>query len=68
MLLEKNALAYLLLNPITIRITNQVIGGRSAGQLVSLLAFYSDDPSSNPADTYSFFIKFVFEKNANLTQ
>ena len=34
--------------------------GRGGGQVVSVLAFYSDEPSSNPADTYSFF--FVFEK------
>ena len=29
------------------------------GQVVSVLAFYSDfdDPSSNPADAYSFFCK-----------
>ena len=24
-------------------------GGRSGGQVVSVLTFYSDDPSSNPA-------------------
>ena len=34
--------------------------------MVSVLAFYIDDPSSNPADDYSFFsVKFVFEKNEN---
>ena len=33
------------------------------GQVVSELAFYSDDPSSNPADAYSFSVNFVFEKN-----
>ena len=27
--------------------------GRSGGQVVSVLAFYSDDPSSNPAEAYS---------------
>ena len=31
--------------------------GRGGGQVVSVLAFYSDDPSSNPADVYSFFCK-----------
>ena len=30
--------------------------GRGGGQVVSVLAFYSDDPSSNPADDYSFFL------------
>ena len=31
--------------------------GRGGGQVVSVLAFYSDDPSSNPADAYTFFCK-----------
>ena len=30
-----------------------------------MLAIYSDDPSSNPADAYSFSVKFVLEKNEN---
>ena len=33
--------------------------------MVSVLVFYSDDESSNPADAYSFSVKFVFEKNEN---
>ena len=33
--------------------------------MVSVLAFYSDDPSSNPTEAYSFSVKFVFEKNKN---
>ena len=33
--------------------------------MVSVLAFYSEDPSSNPADTYSFSVKFMFGKNKN---
>ena len=32
------------------------------GQVVSVLAFYSDDMSSNSADVHSFSVKFVFEK------
>ena len=28
--------------------------GRGGGQGVRVLAFYSDDPSSNPAEVYSF--------------
>ena len=28
--------------------------GRGGGQVVSVLAFYSDHPSSNPAEAYSF--------------
>ena len=39
--------------------------GRGRGQVVSVLAFYSDDPSSNPTEAYSFSVKFVFEKNKN---
>ena len=31
--------------------------GRGGGQVVSMLSFYSDNPSSNPADAYSFFCK-----------
>ena len=33
--------------------------------MVSVLTFYSDDPSSNPADAYSFSVQIVFEKNEN---
>ena len=36
--------------------------GRGGGQVVSVLAFYSDDPSSNPADAYVFSVIFVLEK------
>ena len=31
--------------------------GRGGGQVDSVLAFYSDDLSSNPADAYSFLCK-----------
>ena len=43
----------------------QVLVGRGGGQVVSVLAFYSNDPSSNPADAYSFSGQFVFENNEN---
>ena len=39
--------------------------GRGIDQVVSVLAFYSDDLSSNPAEAYSFFCNIVFEKNEN---
>ena len=39
--------------------------GRGGGQVVSVLAFYTNNTSSNPAETYSFSVKFVFEKNEN---
>ena len=31
--------------------------GRGGDQVVNVLACYSDDPSSNPADTFSLFCK-----------
>ena len=39
--------------------------GSGGGQVVRMPAFYSDDLSSNPADTYSFSVKFMLEKNEN---
>ena len=35
------------------------------GQVVSVLAFHSDDPSSNPTEVYSFEFCELFEKNEN---
>ena len=35
--------------------------GRCGGQVVSILAFNSDDPISNPSDAYSFFCKITSE-------
>ena len=34
-------------------LTNMIFLGRSCGQVVSVLDFYYDDPSSNPAKAYS---------------
>ena len=34
---------------------------RCVGQVVNVLTFHSDKPSSNPADAYSFCVNFVFE-------
>ena len=40
--------------------------GRGGGQVVSVLAFYSDDPSSNPAEACSFHsVPKLFGKNEN---
>ena len=36
---------------------------RGASQVVSRLAFYSDDPSSNTADMYDFSTKLFVGKN-----
>ena len=46
--------------------TNKIIfKGRGGGLVVSVLAFYSDDPSSIPAEVYNFFCKNIVEKNEN---
>ena len=37
--------------------------GPGGGQVVSVLALNSYDPSSHPADADSFFVKLVFEMN-----
>ena len=39
--------------------------GSGWDQVVSVLAFNSDSPSSNHADAYSFSVKFAFEKTKN---
>ena len=39
--------------------------GRGGGQVVSVLAFYSDNLSLNPTDAYSLFSKFLFENKEN---
>ena len=33
--------------------------------MVSMLAFYSEDPRSNTTEAYSFSVKFAFEKYKN---
>ena len=40
--------------------------GRGGGQVVSMVTFYSDDPSSNPADAYRFSVKNCVWKERNL--
>ena len=39
--------------------------GCGGGLVVSMLAFYSDDPSSNPAEAYRFFCTMLSETNEN---
>ena len=39
-----------------------IIMGRGGGQVVSVLAFYSDDPSSNPAEVYNFSVKLLLKR------
>ena len=46
-------------------VKNLDLVGRGGGRVVSMLAVYSVKLSSNPAEAYSFFVKFVFEKNKN---
>ena len=42
--------------------------GRGDGQVVSVLALYSDDPSSNPAEVNYFSVNFVVTTNNNNKQ
>ena len=39
-----------------------MIGGRGGGQVVRVLAFYSDDPSLNPAEVYNFSVKLLLKR------
>ena len=43
-------------------VKNGVLVYRGSGLVVSMLAFYSDDPSLNPAKN-NFFCKMLFENN-----
>ena len=36
--------------------------GRGGGLVVSMLAFYSDDPSSIPAEVYNFYVKLLMKR------
>ena len=37
--------------------------GSGGGQVASVLAFYSNNPSSNPAEVYNINVKIVIELN-----
>ena len=41
------------------------MGRGGGGLVVSVLAFFSDDPSLIPAEVYKFFCKIVVEKTEN---
>ena len=41
------------------------MGRGGGGLVVSVLAFFSDDPSLIPAEVYNFFCKIVVEKTEN---
>ena len=41
-------------------------GRGGGGEVVSVLAFYSNNPSSNPAEAYSFFCKIFVWKDKNI--
>ena len=47
---------------------NVYFGGSAGGQVVSMLTFYSDNPSSNPAKAYCFFCKICVWKEQNSTK
>ena len=36
--------------------------GCGGGKVVSVLAFYSDNPSSNPAEVYNFSVKLLLKR------
>ena len=58
-----------IIKKVTIREVKQPIDqGRGGGHVVRMLAFYSDNPSSNPLMPSVFSAKFVFEKNKNKQQ
>ena len=42
--------------------TLELVLGRGGGQVVSVLAFYSDDPSSNPTEVYKFSVKLLLKR------
>ena len=44
---------------------DKFIMGNGGGLVVSALAFYYNNPSSNPADTYCFSVLFMFAKTEN---
>ena len=46
--------------------SNRLIFGSGGGLVVSVLVFYPDGLSSNPAEAYSFSVNFVFEANKNI--
>ena len=46
-----------------IKLSKKRSNGRGVGQGVSALAVNTDNPSLNPAEVYSFSVKFVFDKN-----
>ena len=42
--------------------------GRGVGQVVSVLAFYSNNLSLNPAEAYSFFLKILSLKRTKINK
>ena len=45
--------------------SKSLILGRSGGQVVSVLSFYSDDTSSNPTEVDNFSVKFLLSTKIN---
>ena len=42
--------------------TNDKLVGCGGGQVVNMLTFYSDNPSSNPAEVYNFSVKLLLKR------
>ena len=60
---QKSSLRDLVLGSLKVHVAlkrNEEMSRGGRGQVVSVLAFNSNDLSLNPADAYSFSIKFVF--------
>ena len=60
---QKSSLRDLVLGSLIVHVAlkrNEEMSRGGRGQVVSVLAFNSNDLSLNPADAYSFSIKFVF--------
>ena len=45
-----------------------ILGRSGVGAVVGVLTFYTNNPSSNPAQIYNFSVKIVVEKNKNNEQ
>ena len=45
-----------------------ILGRGGVGAVVGVLTFYTNNPSSNPAQIYNFSVKIVVEKNKNNEQ
>ena len=50
---------------IIVTLKSKHLGHGGGGRVLSVLVFYCNDPSQNPAQAYSFSVKHVLKKNEN---